>query len=66
MELMSYSLEIFADSENTIDRSRVDALLADADRVGGEMSPLEYVEPINGGDPRGWGLRIRVTNGDDL
>lgn len=62
MQLLGYVLEIYADSEGSIDPDRVEALLADAKRVGGDTSPLEFVKPIEGGDPRGWGLRIRILS----
>jgi hypothetical protein len=60
--LSQYTFEVFADSDHTIDPDRLKAMMAEADRVqGGLTAPLEYVPPITGGDPRGWGLRIVIT-----
>jgi hypothetical protein len=62
MQLLGYTLEIYANSEGSIDPERVDHLLSDAKMLGGNSSPLEYVKPIEGGDPRAWGLRIRIIS----
>lgn len=62
-------LTIYADKDGEIEPYRVRELLDQAERLGGDTAPLEYVPPIVGGDPVPWGLRIRMfdegTDPDD-
>ncbi len=64
MILSEYTLEIFADADGTIDPDRLTGFLKDAGQLqgGGLTAPLEYIPPIDGGDPRAWGLRVRLVN----
>lgn len=57
-----YTLDVYADESGEIDPYRIDRLLADAKRLGGDTAPVEYIKPIEGGDPQSWGLRIRIVD----
>lgn len=60
MRQLHYVLTIYADEYGEIAPSRVQDLLSNARELGGGTAPLEFVEPIHGGDPQPWGLRISI------
>jgi hypothetical protein len=65
METVRYTFEVFANEDGEMPPDRVRHLFHVMDDVQGNASaPLEYVEPITGGDSRPWGLRA-VVIGDD-